>query len=1151
MLVHRASRLEDLVDVLATRLSQPLSALSGDDGLASILHPDVVMIQSAGMERYLSRELARRNGGAANLQFPYPRSWFRGVMTAALQLSPDEVALSDRYERESTTWAIHRLLGEFENDSSVEMISSWWRPDKSGLRRYQIAKRLSDLFDQYCTSRPDWILAWQQKASPEEPQTLIFHQLMKEFGPWHLPELSRRFLQKTADEDIRAVVKGRVSLVGGAGLPPLFLRLLQRISQALPAELFSLLVSESYFGDSVRQELDEEEGVHHRLLTALGKVGADFQQVMEDLNYRELSHLVKAPGETTLLRALQSDILQGSPRPKQQLLPPEILLDQTITIDSCHSPLRELEVLKNRILGWFDEDPELCAEDIVVLAPAMETYAPLIPVAFGEIGEEKTIPWRIADRSEVSLNQVAAALLKVIRFSAGRARALDFLDLLQMKPIQERFQFTNEEVAQIRDWVHQAHLIWGADAQEWLEHEVENGDLYSLRGGLDRLLLSLAFSKDDGGSFGAVVPAGGVSSQELELLGRFGDFLEALLKFRSLSRPGDSPHPIPWWKSLFSELFETLFAEDPEGSWDLAGLRFQLFRILEQAQREGGEELQISLKTLERIFENDLNQAKFGTSFLSGGITFCSLLPLRTIPFPRVCVLGLGHAEFPRSDQPHGLDLISREPRPGDRSLRDDDRYLILELLLATRERIAFSYIGQNIHDNTELPPSVILEELRRTLQTMVVGSPALGSDGVAPSENRALLPITRQPLSPFSRRAFEKGSPCRSWVRSAYRVAAALELAESSAYYQESTAPFYDFQALLPRTEEEEPGYRVTLDAGDLLQFWRDPAGYWLRGLRIQKQRELELLSQREPFSLTGLDKYQLADQLLKQLRQSGAVDDAALRDGRLPPGELGVLSYERTRRETQAVADLAQKFCPELWQKGAHSALYDWSIELPWGSLRGRSYEPIGGKQLIVGVSKLRPAKLLSGLLQHVMASLDFKVTTYLIGKEKDEPQAFVFQPMERKHAIHVLQLMTLPLFAGAQLPFPFSAEEAEKHAEHWHRKKSKKNGEAAEEIIQKARENWRPLSDSSSVSSSERLVYRDSLPLESCLEEARSAQGGAGHDSLLRDLLDETQIEYQVAESDRLPDGSWSLRERLFHSYSLYISSLLDELMGELEA
>ena len=140
-----------------------------------------------------------------------------------------------------------------------------------------------------------------------------------------------------------------------------------------------------------------------------------------------------------------------------------------------------------------------------------------------------------------------------------------------------------------------------------------------------------------------------------------------------------------------------------------------------------------------------------GRRFFAGAVTFATLMPMRAIPFRHVCLLGMNDGDFPRSRQPADFDLMGNDYRPGDRSRREDDRYLFLEALLSARERLSISWVGRSVHDDSPRPPSVLVAQLR---DHIVAG---WRLDGRDEETGAALLEAltTQHRLQPFSRAYF------------------------------------------------------------------------------------------------------------------------------------------------------------------------------------------------------------------------------------------------------------------------------------------------------------------------------------------------------------------------------------------------------------
>jgi exodeoxyribonuclease V gamma subunit len=246
---------------------------------------------------------------------------------------------------------------------------------------------------------------------------------------------------------------------------------------------------------------------------------------------------------------------------------------------------------------------------------------------------------------------------------------------------------------------------------------------------------------------------------------------------------------------------------------------------------------------------------------------------MRAVPFRVVCLLGMNDGEFPRRAQQSDFDLLALPGlgRPGDRSRRDDDRYLMLEALLAARQKLYVSWVGRNVRDNTEQPASVLVSQLRDYL--------AAGWDLDPELKDRT----TVHALQPFSRRYFERGgllTYAGEW-RSAHFDAIAGEM---------DTAE-------LPPYELEE-GFRLKL--GELGSFLRQPARFFFRRRLGVNFGELEVVGEdEEPFALNALDRYFLEDTLLDDSGNPEAQDEVRkvltvragrlAREGVLPIGLVG----------------------------------------------------------------------------------------------------------------------------------------------------------------------------------------------------------------------------------------------------------------------
>lgn len=912
MFLYRSSDLDYLVDHLARVLSAP--------GLG-LLDSEVILIQSAGMERYLIRELAARQGIVANVVFPYPRAFLLEMLDRVLDPCPQARA----YEREQLTWHLLDLLCDIPSGDLYEPVRRNLARDTDGTGRLLLAEQLARLFDQYVTYRPGLVLDWQAGRGITDFQADLWHRLVSRLGPHHLAARFAQFLGDVSDENLRAALPRRLSLVGGPGLPPLYLRGLSRMAEAIPVHVLSFSVSGEYFADlhPVDDPLAELGAGAHPLLTTLGKVGADFQHLVEQVvTYQDAASAFVPPAPTTLLSALQGDIIEGNRREPAARLPASFAADGSITLESCHSRLREVEILADRLGRWFAEDPCLRPEEIVVLAPEIEEYSPLISAVFDARSDGRVrIPYRIADRSEGATSGAAKALMLGLRLLGGRLKASAVLDFLQSGPVLSRFGISALDLETIGGWVKESAIRWGADGDHVASYGLGRRSAHTWSWGLERLLLGYACADDGRGTFEGLVPVDDVTAFDAELLGRFADFCTQLLAFRQRVVAGAlSPAE---WAQFFRDFVDAFLGLSRDGAWDLAPVQSsiaELWARAEVCEVEHGLALSAAVHLVERALE----QTRYTNNFLSGGITFCSLLPLRTIPFRRVCVLGLDQAGFPRAEIPSAQDKIALEPRRGDRTLRADDRFLFLELILSAKERLALSYVGRSVQDNSSCPPSVVVTELRETLADMLEPDPETGR---APEVLEPLI----HPLQPFSPRYFQATTPFSSYDPVFFRGAQALAVPRPED--APACQPF-----IVPRSSDEcaldERGsveLRVPLEPdrpeaprphevalSDLITFLKNPARAFLSGLDVRLDDEIEQFEDRESVAIDALSRWTLGDALLRaQLEGRPSFLAVELGRGKMPvaaAGEIQVLEAERIARILSAQArSLGKQLSPE----------------------------------------------------------------------------------------------------------------------------------------------------------------------------------------------------------------------------------------------
>jgi exodeoxyribonuclease V gamma subunit len=920
--VFTSNRLEVLADKLSTLLSTPLSFP---------LTPEVIIVQSRGMERWLSMEIARRLGICANVRFPFPKTFVEEAFAAVLGETP----ATDAFSPDVMTWKLMKLFPSLMNRAGFEQIRGYLESGRSfgpispsdgqlpdgpeslefrggaggGLKRFQLAERIARLFDQYLIFRPEMMAAWERGGTAKADeiwQSELWRALIAGEEASHPAARKEAFLKGiTVSGGANYALPERVSVFGISVLPRFHLEILHALSHLIEVNLFLMNPSREFWG-TIRSEKERErevnrirevrgnyglspEGLHleggNRLLASLGTLGREFFSLIWDFAGEE-GDFFADPGTGDLLSSLQSDILNLRDRGEgeRKLLAPE---DRSVRFHSCHSPMREIEALHDQLLSFFEENEDLLPRDILVMAPDIEVYAPLIKAVFDRPGGIR-IPFTIADRGSRAESGLIEGFMMLLDMAGGRFGAGQVLAPLEIGEVAAKFGITTSDVELIRTWVAATGIRWGIDGENRRRMGLPAISENTWRDGLSRLLMGYAMPGMDGILVDGIVPFD-VEGGATGLLGRLLDYTEEL--FSRITSLADL-RTLGEWSLFLVGMMEGLFlplGDDRERGMETLREAILGLRVLEEASwfKEP-----VDIDVIKSCLSNILTEKGFGFGFLAGGVTFCSMLPMRSIPFRVICLLGMNGADYPRRSWAPAFDLIAKYPRPCDRSRRKDDRYLFLEALLSARQRLIISYVGLSSEDNSILPPSVLVTELLDYLE-----------EGFARPDGGTIQEylVTTHRLQAFSPAYFQDDGGLFSYSEDNRRAAQCLREKNKAVPVPVSLLPLPD-----------ETWRHVSI--ADLVSFFADPVRFLFRRRLNADIAGTEVLpEEREPFSLGGLEKYAL-EQALVEMGIAGAdlqgYRDFARASGKLPHGAVGVYSYQSLLKEVRGFAEQVKPF-------------------------------------------------------------------------------------------------------------------------------------------------------------------------------------------------------------------------------------------------
>jgi len=968
--IHRAERTDTLADGLGELLATPPS-----DPFAE----DLVVVPARGVERWLSQRLSHilgRGSGAdgvcAGVRFRSPASliaeitgtgeddpWSPDAMTWPL-LEVIDANLDQPWAR---TLATH--LGHFESDDVEKELRR--------SRRYAVARRLAGLFASYARQRPRLLSGWLDGDAGGIDDDLSWQ-----------PELWRRLVAimgidpphtrhaatiATLQDSGSAELPERVSMFGHTRLPSTDIELITALAAHhevhlwLPhpsAQMWTALAGSR--GAIARRDDDSHRAVAHPLLASLGRDLREMQRSLPtEVATDEFLGATARP--QTLLGWLQSDIAANAVRPQIRSLDQH---DRSVQVHSCHGPARQVEVLREILLGLLDDDDTLEPRDILVMCPDIDTYAPMIAADFG-LGEvvpgahpAHRLRVRLADRSLVQTNPLLAVASQLLSLAASRVTASEVLNLAHADPVRARFDFSDDDLENITAWVMQSNTRWGFDR----EHRVPFGVDFiqnTWRFGLDRILAGVAMSDDSHAWIDTTLPLDDVGSNRVDLAGRLAEFVERLHHaFQALT----GVHPLREWLDSLARGVMSIARVTDADAWQISQLQREFNAIAERAGLRG--ETLLRLPDVHAMLQGHLAGRPTRANFRTGTLTVCTMVPMRSVPHRVVCLVGLDDAVFPRLGTPDGDDALARDPVTGERDVRSEDRQLLLDAICAAGEKLIVTYTGANEYSGKERPPAVPLMELLDALDATIDG------------DARATV-LTRHPLQPFDVRNVtpgELGVPGKPFTYDP----TALDAARATGEDRPVKPAFFGAPIPVPRAQD--------VGLAELLAFFKNPIRGFFTELQFNLPRDDKGVDDSMPVEIDGLQKWTAGDRMLTDMvagMDPAQARQAEWRRGLVPPGWLGTRIVNELRDDAQQLAAAAAQF-----RVGDPSAV-DVDIDLGDGRrVSGTVGQLFGDTFVVLTFSKLGGPHLLAAWIQLVALAAAFPArpwTAVCIGRGTDD--------------------------------------------------------------------------------------------------------------------------------------------------------------------
>lgn len=1029
--LHRAEDTGTLAAGLGAVLAEPMP-----DPFAS----ELVLVSARGMERWLSQQLSHMlgcgwtavsrdgapstDGVCAGIEFRSPTSLLAELAGASTDPARDP------WDPDAMVWP---LLGAIDDAVDGPAACGWattlaahlGRTDlgdaderelRSG-RRYAVARRLAGLFASYAKARPAMLADWLEGRLSDGTGGQLDTDLHWQAHLWRgvtgaiatdpPPVRHAKMLARLRDSP--AELPSRLSLFGHTRLPAADIELLGALSTHHDLHLWLPHPSDALWralsdlhGPVARSADPSRLAVHHPLLQTLGR---DLRELQRGLPTPQTDEFCAPPRPRpdTMLGWLQSDIAANQMQPVGTRFHKQD--DRSVQVHRCHGAARQIDVLRDVLLGLLDDDETLQPRDILVMCPDIDAYAPLITAAFGapehtdHTHPAQGLRVRLADRALTQTNPLLAVLAELLDIAGGRATASAVLSLAYSEPVRHRFSFTDDDLAVITEWVGSTGIRWGFDAHHRAPYHLDQYPQNTWRFGIDRLLTGAAMSDDSQAWLGTALPLDDVDSDRVELAGRFGEYVGRLQHV--VDRLAGSV-PLRQWIDELHNGTALLTRVSADDLWQQGQLDRELSTVLSDADSRADTTLQLA--DVRALLSRRLAGRPTRANFRTGTLTVCTMVPMRSVPHRVVCLVGLDDGVFPRTNIADGDDVLARRPLTGERDARSEDRQLLLDAICAATDTLVITYTGIDEHSGEHRPPAVPLQELLDTVDRTTMEQ----------VRNRI---VVNHPLQPFDTLTVE---PNRLVPHEPFTYDPAALRGARAIIGDRTPKP-----ALMVDRLPESPCTDVEL--ADLLDYFKNPVRGFFRSLNYTLPWDVEEPSDAMPVELDPLTRWTVGDRMLADLtsgRDPDYVLGAEWRRGALPPGRLGWRQAREISTEATGLAAAARAL-----QQDHPPRTIDVDIDLadqrwPGRRLTGTIGPLWGDRTVTVTYSKLAARHRLQAwitLLALAAGAPGAHWEAYCIGRggRRDPVKTLGYQPPEQP--LSTLGALVAIYDAGRREPLP----------------------------------------------------------------------------------------------------------------------------------
>lgn len=728
------------------------------------------------------------------------------------------------YAKNILSWRIDAILKVCCDEQDFAFLKSYITGTngiQSAKRRFALAERLAELFDDYLESRSGMLAQWERGYLPSGKnkwQALLYRKLVEKEPNTYVKDYEAAF-DDNADPT-RAFSCGfpkysSIHAFDIAFAPWPYMIMLSKIAKVVPVTFWNFNPSREYWLDNPSKKQAMRE-VARSLQEALRK-GEEPREAKPDLVF-------DSP-DSKLLGALASGA--------KAMLAMELDLDENgcewigdvdsqdfdsirkskVELHLCHSPRRELEVIRDGLHRFFDENKDAELSDAIILCADWSKYSPLVESVFTS-GSSASIPISI-DGGVNEETPISHSLEQLFAFRDNRFEVNSVFELLAVPEIRSRFGLSSDDLSVLRDMVRKNNIHWGYDDNDVKRIVNEDDNIaypFTWRRGLDRFIVdSMLGSRDKADTLvnipglGDILPCGNVEDERARAVGALNSFVIALNELRGFMLKA---HSAEEWRDYLLNTIDSFYRADGEAIYELSALRRAIVATANSAISamaiDGVESEAISGDVFSKAILSSIKSNRRRVSVSCDSVRFAPLNTGCAVPAKFVWICGVNDGQFPRMEYRPAFDMIGANQTTFDIASRDRDTFALLKAAMGARERLSFSYVGMDIHNNESIPAAVPLLDILDWMK----------SSSIEVKEYK-------HPLQSFSPQYFIERSILPPSYSSEDSAAAA------SLSNKDGSSNDIDLSANWPFKFSEGVTY---LDIEDLIEFFRQPYRYLLR---------------------------------------------------------------------------------------------------------------------------------------------------------------------------------------------------------------------------------------------------------------------------------------------------------------------------------